>query len=266
LNCAPENRRFAAVAGIRAFLIFLCSTIVTHAGTKNPVNDPRIVVEQAYDEAKSRYETNASNADAAWQFARACFDLADIAEKNSRRAAVGKEGVEACRRLLKRDPNVAAGHYYLGMNLGEVAQTKTLGALPLVRQMQEEWEIAVTMDAHLDFAGPDRNLGMLYRDTPGPPLSIGNRAKALQHLVRAVDLNPDYPENHLNLIESQIKWRQFAEAAREDERLLKILPTARKQLTGPHWEGPWRDWQVRQDAIEAKLNQWRNSSDRHREP
>jgi tetratricopeptide (TPR) repeat protein len=266
LNCARENRRFAAGAAVRAFLILFYGAIAAGAGPKIAANDPRIVVERAYDEAKSRYETNSSNADAAWQFARACFDLADIAEKNSERAAVGKEGAEACHKLLKRDPNAAAAHYYLGMNLGEVAQTKYLGALPLVRQMREEWEIAVMLDPHLDFAGPDRNLGMLYRDTPGPPLSIGNRAKALQHLLRAVELNPDYPENHLNLIESQIKWRQSAEAAREDEKLLKILPAARKQLTGPHWESSWRDWQARQDAVEAKLNQWRISSDDHREP
>ncbi len=229
MNCWQEHRVFGTDKWVRALFLLLCGAMTCIGGPNQPVSDARIVVKQAYDEAKSHYETNQSNADAAWQFARACFDLADLAEKNSKRAAIGREGVEACRQLLKRDPNLAAAHYYLGMNLGEVAQTKSLGALPLVRQMQEEWEIAVTLDPHLDFAGPDRNLGMLYRDTPGSPLSIGSRAKALQHLLRAVELNPEYPENHLNLIESQIKWHQLAEAARENERFLKILPAARKQ-------------------------------------
>ena len=99
------------------------------------------------------------------------------------------------------------------MNIAQLAQTKTLGALSLVRQMETQWNIAVKLDPHVDFAGPDRNLGLLYRDAPGAPLSIGSRVDALQHLLTAVALNPDYPENHLNLIESQIKWGQIARSA-----------------------------------------------------
>jgi tetratricopeptide (TPR) repeat protein len=251
---------------VRVFFILLCTATTALCGPKHPVSEARIVAEQAYDDAKSHYRTNLSSPDAAWQFARACFDLADLADGDSERAKLGHEGVESCRQLLKRDPNVAIAHYYLGMNLGQVAQTKSLGALPLVRQMQKEWDTALALDPHIDFAGPDRNLGMLYRDTPGPPLSIGNRVQAVQHLMRAVELNPEYPENHLNLIESQIKWNQLAEAAREEERLRKILPEARTQLTGPHWQGPWRDWQARLDAIEKKLTQWRNASGGRREP
>ncbi|HUD49273.1 MAG TPA: hypothetical protein VMR33_20765 [Candidatus Baltobacteraceae bacterium] len=236
------------------------------AGPNHPVNEARVVAEQAYDEANTRYQTNHSNADAAWEFARACFDLADQTDRDSERAAVARLGIEACRQLVKRNPKVAAGHYYLGMNLGQLAQTKSLGALPLVRQMRKEWDIALAQDPHIDFAGPDRNLGMLYRDAPGPPLSIGNRVEAVQHLMRAVELCPEYPENHLNLIESQIKWNHLEEAAREDEKLRAILPAARKELTGPTWQGPWRDWQARQDAIEVKLTQWRDTLLHPREP
>jgi tetratricopeptide (TPR) repeat protein len=231
-----------------------------------PPSAARIVAEQAYDEAKSHYQTNSADADTAWQFARACFDLADLSDKDSERGKFGREGVEACRQLLKSDPKVAAAHYYLGMNLGQVAQTKSLGALPLVRQMEKEWQAALELDKHVDFAGPDRNLGLLYRDTPGFPLSIGDRDKAVEHMTRAVELSPDYPENYLNLIESQIKWRQMAAAAQEDEALRKILPAARKQLTGPHWKGPWEDWQARLNTIEMKLDEWRNSSPHNREP
>jgi tetratricopeptide (TPR) repeat protein len=257
MNCGREHRSFRSGSWFRAFFILLCSAVAGWGGPKHPVSEAQIIAEQAYDEARSRYQTNVFNTEAAWQFARACFDVADLADQDSERAAYGREGIEACRQLLKREPNVAAAHYYLGMNLGQLAQTKSLGALPLVRQMQKEWDAAVALDPHVDFAGPDRNLGMLYRDTPGPPLSIGNRVQAIQHMMRAVELSPEYPENHLNLIESQIKWNQMAQAAHEEERLRAILPAARKQLTGPHWKDAWKDWQARQDAIEAKLTQWR---------
>lgn len=266
MNCGREYRGFRGARWVFASFILLCGAMPGLGGPIHPVNQAQIIAEQAYDDAKSRYQTNLFNPDAAWQFARACFDLADLADKDSDRAALGRQGMEACRQLLKRHPNVAAAHYYLGMNIGQLAQTKSLGALPLVRQMQMEWDTALALDPHIDFAGPDRNLGMLYRDAPGPPLSIGNRVQAVQHLMRAVELNPEYPENHLNLIESQIKWNQLPEAAREEEKLRKIIPAARKQLSGPQWQGPWRDWQARQDAIETKLTQWRDTLLRRPEP
>jgi tetratricopeptide (TPR) repeat protein len=238
------------------FIILLYTTTLV-ADSKHPVSPAQIVAEQAYDLAKSRYETNQTDAVAAWQFAQACFEVADLSDKDSDRAKLGHEGADVCEELLKREPNNAAAHYYLGMNVGQVAQTKSLGALPLVRQMRKEWEAARGLDEHLDFAGPDRNLGVLYRDAPGSPLSVGSRTQAIQHMERAVELAPDYPENYLNLIESDFKWDRMGDAARQNEKLREILPAARKKLTGAHWDGPWRDWEERRAAIDAKLSDWR---------
>jgi tetratricopeptide (TPR) repeat protein len=249
---------------LRAFFILMCCATAALAAPVHEVTQAQIVAEQAYDDAKSHYQTNSSDAKAAWQFARTCFDLADLSTKNSERAGYGREGIDAARAALKLEPKSAAAHYYLGMNIGQVAQTKTLGALSLVRQMESEWSMARDLDARVDYAGPDRNLGMLYRDAPGPPLSIGDRVSAVQHLMRAVELSPEYPENHLNLIESQIKWNQMSEADREYKKFLKTLPDARKLLTGPKWQGPWHDWDERQKAIETKLNRWRKHASSQR--
>lgn len=245
---------------LRAFFILTCCVATALAEPAHQVTQAQIVAEQAYDDAKSHYQTHSSDAEAAWQFARTCFDMADLAAKKSERAAYGREGIEAARAALKLQPNSAAAHYYLGMNIGQVAQTKTIGALSLVHQMETEWTTALHLDEHVDYAGPDRNLGLLYRDAPGPPLSIGDRVSAVQHLMRAVELNPEYPENHLNLIESQIKWNQMPAADREYKKFLKTLPAARKLLTGPKWDGPWHDWGERQQDIETKLNRWRKHS------
>lgn len=261
--CGTENRGFKKMKRSCAFFILLLGAMTLYGDPKHPVSQAQIVVEQEYDDAKTRYETNQADSVAAWQFARACFEVADLADKDSERARLGHEGSEVCEQVLKRDPNIAAAHYYLGMNIGQVAQTKSLGALPLVRQMRKEWETAQALDEHLDFAGPDRNLGMLYRDAPGPPLSVGSRSQALQHMARAVELAPDYPENRLNLIESQIKWNRMEDAARENETLRAILPAARKELTGPHWQGPWKDWEARRADIDLKLSEWRR---RHSQP
>jgi tetratricopeptide (TPR) repeat protein len=231
------------------WLAGLCAT-----GAMESNATPSIVLaQQAYDAAKARYQTNANDDAAAKQFATACFDLADQTQQDSTRATLAHEGIQACRLWVQRKPDDAAAHYYLGMNIGQLARTKSLGALPLVKEMEKEWLATLALDPHCDFAGADRNLGLLYRDTPGFPLSIGSRAKAEQHLEHAVELNPEYPENYLNLIETHLKRKPSAAAA-EYEKLRAKLPAARKQLSGPQWQSAWEDWDPRLQKIQSRLS------------
>ena len=204
-----------------------------------------------YQQAETRYQNNPNDAGAAWQFARACFDLADLATNRSARATVAEQGIAASRRGVAREPNLAAAHYYLGMNLGQLAQTKSLGALKLVGQMEREFSLARTLDERLDFAGADRNLGLLYRDAPAIG-SIGSRTKARQHLQRAVELAPQYPENRLNLIEAYLKWGDRNGVRRELQALEEMWPGARANLAGVAWAASWEDWGARLEKARKK--------------
>ena len=121
------------------------------------------------------------------------------------RAALAEQGIAACRQAIARESNSAPAHYYLGMNLGQLAQTKGLGALRLVNQMEREFTPGARAGRAVRLRGPDRNLGLLYRDAPAIG-SVGSRSKAREHLERAVELAPQYPENRLNLIEAYLKW------------------------------------------------------------
>jgi tetratricopeptide (TPR) repeat protein len=230
----------------------LCAAL-TASGSPPPGATPsQIAVDKAYEAAKARYQTNVNDNALALALASACFDRADLAGKDSVRASMAHEGIQVCRRWLQRAPNQAAAHYYLGMNLAQLARTKTLGALPIVKQMEKEWLVTLALDPHCDYAGADRNLGVLYRDAPGFPLSIGSRLKAEQHLQHAVALHPEYPENHLNLIETDLKHNPSAVAG-EYEKLRAILPTARKQFSGPAWRSAWEDWEPRLQEIQTRL-------------
>jgi tetratricopeptide (TPR) repeat protein len=231
-------------------LAALCAGPMALGATEGNFTPSLVLAEQAYDAAKSRYQTNINDNAAARQFASACFDRADQTSSDSVRATLAREGIEVCRRWLQRAPQQAGAHYYLGMNIAQLARTKTLGALPLLKEMEREWLATLTLDRHFDFAGADRNLGLLYRDAPGFPLSIGSRSKAEEHLQHAVELNPEYPENHLNLIETHLK-RKPAVAAGEYEKLRAILPAARKQFSGPQWQSAWEDWNPRLEKIQS---------------
>jgi hypothetical protein len=139
------------------------------------------------------------------------------------------------------------------MNLGQLARTKSLGALKIIREMESEFKTAAEWDQQFDYAGPERNLGLLYRDAPGWPVSDGSRRKAREFLESAAQLAPDYPENHLNLVESFLQWHESDNAKNELKILDALWPAARKKFTGEKWEQSWDDWSARRAAARKKL-------------
>ncbi len=213
-----------------------------------------VAATQKFEEAQAAYRKLPRDSQAAWQFGRACFDLAEFATNSTQRSEIATLGIEACKQLIARERSSAPGHYYLGMNLAQLAQTRGIGALKLVTEMEHEFSVARELDASFDFGGPDRNLGLLYRDAPSL-ISIGNRTRAKKHLERAVELARDYPENRLNLIESFLKWSDRNCVKREVKALDEAWPRARKVLAGEAWQASWADWEMRRQKIRKKTEE-----------
>ena len=201
------------------------------------------IAEKALRTARANLATNLN--DTAWHYARALFERAEFATNHAQRANLANDGIAICRRLVAVEPKSAGGHFYLGMNLGQLARTKMFGAIPLVDEMEVAFEKARALDAKFEFAGPDRNLGLLYLEAPGWPVSVGSRTKARNHLVRAVALAPDFPENRLNLLAALLRWSDGKAAAEQREALAKLFPAARKKFTGDVWAASWADWEKR---------------------
>jgi tetratricopeptide (TPR) repeat protein len=237
---------------IFAAAIFLLTTGTGRAGDE-PVKISAAFAKQEFERAQSRFHSDATNRTNAWQFARAAFDFAEFSTNDTQRAALANRGIAACRPLVAREPKLAAGHYYLAMNLGQLARTEYLGALALVKEMEPEFKAAGDLDPLFDHAGPKRNLGLLYRDAPGWPVSIGNPSKAQSLLKQSVKLAPDYPENYLHLIESYLKWNEPDDARKALRSLDVIWPAARTNLTGAKWEQSWDNWSTRRDAARKKI-------------
>lgn len=209
--------------------------------------------EQDFLRAQKAYAAHPNEATNACQLGRATYYWAELTTNNVQHAAVAQAGIAACQYLLARDPKSAPGHYYLAMDYGELAEAEapSMAAYKLIREIEREFKTAADLDEQVDYAGPLRGLGLLYRDAPGWPVSIGNRRKAREYLERAAAAAPDYPENQMNLVESHILWHQAAEAETAWRKLAALWPAARTNLAGTAWEAIWADWVTRREAAKA---------------
>jgi tetratricopeptide (TPR) repeat protein len=229
----------------------------TVAAFGQPANNKNFITraEKEFQRTQKIFQADRKNSTNAWQFAGACFDLADLATNETRRAEIANLGIAACEQLVAREPKSAPGHYYLAMNYGELAQAEapSLAAYKLVKDIEREFKSAADLDEHFDFAGPPRNLGLLYRDAPGWPISIGSKHKAREFLERAAALAPSYPENQLNLAESFLQWRERDEAEKALKKADAIWSAAQTNLVGEAWAQDWDDWTMRRAAAKNEF-------------
>jgi len=250
-NGKLKARRQGLLRAIGLSFVFLLTMM--NAGLADEARD-KIFAERAraaWQSARNQFQSNTNDPVLAWQFARTCFDYADLSPE--KRAAIAQEGIAACSHSLTLADSAGA-HYYLALNLGELAQTEDLGALKLVREMAREFEATAALDKKFDFAGPERGLGLLSRDAPGWPVSVGSRRKAREYLESAATLAPGDPENILNLAETCLKWGDKTEAKKELDVLGDLWPKAQKNFTGQAWEQSWDDWSKRRDVLREKLD------------
>jgi tetratricopeptide (TPR) repeat protein len=227
-------------------------SLATHADTSQPAGLAE--ARKDYFEAQAKFKASPTNTSTAWEFGRAAFDLAEFATNKTERAQIAEQGISACRTALQQDAKSAAAHYYLGLNLGQMARTRGLSALRLIKEMETEWKTAATLDPKFDFGGPHRSLGLLYRDAPSFG-SIGSRPKAREHLAKAIELAPNYPENRLELIESCLDWGDRNGARRELKALESIWPVAQKELQGPLWDKNAANWEAQLQKFKTKIEE-----------
>lgn len=206
-----------------------------------------------YETSKQALSNAPSNAQCVLRFAKACFEFAEFATNSHQRAELAEQGIKVTRELVNSDPSNGEAHYWLAMNLAQLSRTKGWSALKIVGEMEKEYLKAIELSPKVDYAGPHRLLGLLYRDAPGWPISIGNRQKARHHLQQAVKLEPNFPDNQLFLIETYIKWGEKSEAIKQYQAAKPIIEEAKKIFTGEYWAASWADWDSRFKKISGKL-------------
>lgn len=208
--------------------------------------------EKAFRAARAAQATNGTNLKAAVELAIAAFDRAEFAKDDDERETIAEVGIKAAREAVAIDAKSAAAHYYLALNLGQLARTKLLGALKLITEMEREFRRSIELDQKFDYAGGLRALGVLYQETPGWPTSIGSKTKARTCMERALELAPNYPDNHITFMEALGKWKDRETLQVKMKAYGELLPNAKKEFSGSEWDWEWADWDRRWEAIKSK--------------
>ena len=241
-----------AFQSARLFLCALCALCGFSKAAELNATNFLAQAESAYRAAQAAYATNTQNVSAAIDLARTAFDNADLAKTDDQRETLANIGIAATRNASALNTNSVDAHYYLALNLGQLARTKMLGALKILTEMEQALKRALALDPKFDYAGGHRTIGVLYLEAPGWPTSVGNKNKARAHLTQALALAPEFPDNHHCYLEALAKWREWAALHEKIAAYHALLPAAKTNFTGPEWDYEWFDWTRRFKEIQTK--------------
>lgn len=219
------------------------------AGAEEATLDAEIArLTRQTEEMRLRHEAAPQDATVALALARLTGELAEHIKSSPQRAALAEEGIAAAQAALTVCPTNAAALCMLGKNLGQLARTRSLGALRLVPQMEAAWLSAAALEPGVERASPHRLLAMLYSNAPGWPLSIGNRALSRTNFAQAVALAPEFPENWLVYFEACLSWEDYKTARSLTPGITNALRQIPKHFTGPDWAWRAQFWERRWQA------------------
>lgn len=156
--------------------------------------------------------------------AAGCYaSLTVAAADNAQKGAFAEAGRTLALTVAGAHPDSALAHYLAAGLTGYAAEANPSKGLSLVPVVEREGLAAAGIDPAMDHAGPERLLGLLYLRAPGIPLSVGDSAKAVTHLERAVSLAPDFAENRIGLAEALLAEDEPAQACAELAAGLDLL-------------------------------------------
>ncbi len=203
---------FFFVLGFSTSLIAGNINFLDEAWEERGEMDPVI---QALEKARGM-EEEMDNPEFLWKKARLYYFYGDnIAQERDYKLENFERGLELIEKAEELDDQSADIYYWKASLTGMRGQTRgVLQSLFMVSPMKEALERTIELDPDYDSAY--FVLGILYREVPGWPLSIGDDKKSVEYLEKALSYRPDDLEWKYELALSLIEKK-------ERERALQIL-------------------------------------------
>ncbi len=177
--------------------------------------------------------------------------LAALKEENNGKAKdLADRGREMAERCLMNAPEEPGCYYWRAVNTGIYYRYHVIGYQTGIKQMVADCDKVIVLDPRYDHAGAYRILGELFTQLPqtaGRPDSLTrDLARAEEYLRKAIQISPDYPENHLALAEALVALEKFPDA-------MSALTQA--QDLAPNWKHDvsYNDWRSSSLALQRKI-------------
>jgi tetratricopeptide (TPR) repeat protein len=200
---------------------------------------------KALDEYLLAVKAEPTNYEALWKASRAYFDVGDLVDQKEQNAAEKQKKLylqseSYARQAIRANPNDTWGHFFLSAAMGKHALL--LGKkeqINMSRSIKAEIERAIALDANNDLAyhalgrwhrrmaeigGMQRFFGgIIFGSIPK-----GTFAEAEQYFKKAILLNPDYTNHHLELGRTYLDMKKYDLATQEFQKCLECPITTAK--------------------------------------
>jgi tetratricopeptide (TPR) repeat protein len=182
--------------------------------------DQRINAESALSILRKELADHPKNDEALWRMSRALKWEGDQKKESSEKIAMYEQAVEMARRGVEANPKSVGGHFWLGVGLGKIGETRgVLRSLFLVDPIKKEMMTVLFLDPTND--GAHLVLGVMYRKLPG--FIGGSNKRSVEELKKAITFNPRSTLHHLELAKTYIEESQTDRAEGELRTLLTIM-------------------------------------------
>ncbi len=143
----------------------------------------------------------------------------DLFSDKAQRIDAYEQGANSAQHALAQGATSAAAHFLYAANAGSAAELKGLMASALmVRDLKAHVSRALELEPN--HAPALHMMGMMLEELPW--FLGGDSAAALDHLLRAVAVDPNYAHARLDLAKAYLKRRKVSAAKRELEAIVTM--------------------------------------------
>ena len=192
-------------------------------GVQVPADDPDALyndrdnlasAQRATDIWTARLKANPRDFTSAYRLAQARYWLGTNGLPEPQRKGALEAGIEAARAAIAIDANRPEGHFWLGANMGMLAESFGLRQGMKYRgAIREALEKTLKLSPAFLQGSADRALGRWYFKVPG--LFGGSNKKSEEHLRKSLTYNPNSIVSHLFLADTLADMGRKEEARKE---------------------------------------------------
>ena len=201
--------------------------------------------EKSLEEYLAAAQAEPQNYEALWKTSRAYFDLGDVMEpkddaSKDKQRKFFQDSLSYARKAVRANPNDTWGHFFVSAAQGKFVLTKgKKEQVNASKTIKAEIEKAIEFDPNNDLAyhalgiwhrtmaeigGAQRFLGgMMYGSIPK-----GSFEESERSLQKAISLNPNYTNHHLELGRTYLAMKKYDLAKQEFQKTLELPDTTSK--------------------------------------